>query len=84
MMDARGQPITRPAGWGRVRATAGDFHASGSWWYLRAVSASGSDTVRFDLAAPLPKGLLARLVALTWLRGPRTTRPTNRPLIGAP
>jgi hypothetical protein len=65
MTDAKGQPITRPAGEGRVRATAGDFHASGSWWFLLAVSATGADTVRSDLAAPLLKWLLARLVALS-------------------
>jgi hypothetical protein len=84
MTDAKGQPITRPAGEGRVRATAGDFHASGSWWFLLAVSATGANTVRSDLAAPLLKWLIAGLVALSWLRRARTTRATNRPLTGAP
>jgi hypothetical protein len=82
MMDAKGQPITRPAGWGRVRATARDFHASGSWWYLLAVNAAGADTVRSDFAGLLLKWLLAGLVALSWLRGARTVRVTNRPLRG--
>jgi hypothetical protein len=82
MMDAKGQPITRPAGWGRVRATARDFHASGSWWYLLAVNAAGADTVRSELARLLLKWLLAGLVALSWLRGARTVRVTNRPLRG--
>ena len=63
MTDPKGQPITRPAGEGRVRATAGDFHASGSWWYLFAVSATGADTVRSELAGLLLKWLLAG-----WLR----------------
>jgi len=84
MTDPKGQPITRPAGEGRVRATAGDFHASGSWWYLFAVSATGADTVRSELAGLLLKWLLAGLVALSWLRGARTARVTNRPLTGAP
>ena len=84
MTDANGQPMTRLAGWGRGGATAGDFHASGSWWYLFAVSATGADTVRSDLAGLLLKWLLARLVALSWLRGARTARVTNRPLTGAP
>jgi hypothetical protein len=43
MTDANGQPMTRLAGWGRGGATAGDFHASGSWWYLFAVSATAAD-----------------------------------------
>jgi hypothetical protein len=84
MTDTTRQPITRPAGEGRVRATAGDFHASGRWWYLFAVSATAADTVRSDLAAPLLKWLLSRLVALSWLRRARTMRATNRPLTGAP
>jgi hypothetical protein len=80
MTDPKGQPITRPAGEGRLRATAGDFRALGSRWYLLAVSATAVDTVRSDLAAPLLKWLLAGLVALSRLRWARTTRPTNRPL----
>jgi hypothetical protein len=83
MTDANGQPMTRPAGWGRGGATAGDFHASGSWWYLFAVSAAGADTVRSDLAALLLKWLLAGLVAVSWLHRARTARVTNRPLTGA-
>jgi hypothetical protein len=82
MTDANGQPITRPAGWGRLGATAGNFHASGSWWYLFAVSATGADTVRSDLAGLLLKWLLARLVAVSWLHGAHTARVTNRPLAG--
>ena len=84
MTDANGQPMTRLAGWGRGGATAGDFHASGSWWYLFAVSATGADTGRSELAGLLLKWLLAGLVALAWLRGARTARVTNRPLTGAP
>ena len=82
MTDANGQPMTRLAGWGRGGATAGDFHASGSWWYLFAVSATGADTVRSDLAGLLLKWLLAGLVAVSWLRRARTARVTNRPLTG--
>jgi hypothetical protein len=82
MTDANGQPMTRLAGWGRGGATAGDFHASGSWWYLFAVSATGADTVRSDLAALLLEWLLAGLVAVSWLRRARTARVTNRPLTG--
>jgi hypothetical protein len=82
MTDAKVQPMTRPTGWGRGGATAGNFHASGSWWYLLAVSATGADTVGSDLAAPLLKWLLAGLGAVSWLRGARTTRATNRPLSG--
>jgi hypothetical protein len=82
MTDANGQPMTRLAGWGRGGATAGDFHASGSWWYLFAVSATAADTVRSDLAGLLLKWLLAGLVAVSWLRRARTARVTNRPLTG--
>jgi hypothetical protein len=82
MTDAKGQPITRPAGEGRVRATAGDFHASGSWWFLLAVSATGADTVRSDLFGLLLKWLLAGLVAVSWLHRAHTARVTNRPLSG--
>ena len=82
MTDAEGQPITWPADESRVRATAGDFHASGSRWYLLAVSATGVDTVRSDFAGLLLKWLLAGLVAVSWLRGARTVRVTNRPLRG--
>ena len=82
MTDANGQPMTRLAGWGRGGATAGDLHASGSWWYLLAVSATGADTVRSDLAAPLLKWLLAGLVAVSWLHRAHTARATNRPLSG--
>jgi hypothetical protein len=82
MTDAKGQLITRPAGWGRVGTPAGDFHTKRSWWYLLADSATGADTVRSDLAAPLLNWLLAGLVAVSWLRGARTARVTNRPLTG--
>jgi uncharacterized protein len=60
------------------------FHASGSCWYLLAVSATGADTVRSDLAGLLLKWLLAGLVAVSWLRTARTTRDTNRLLTDAP
>ena len=80
MTDAKGQVITRPAGWGRLGATAGNFHASGSWWLLLAVSPTGADTVRSDLAGLLPKWLLAGLVAVSLFRGARTVRVANRPL----
>jgi hypothetical protein len=63
MTDANGQPMTRPAGWGRGGATAGVFHASGSWWYLFAVSATAADTVRSDLT-----GLLLKWLWPGWLR----------------
>ena len=82
MTDANGQPMTRLAGWGRGGATAGDFHASGSWWYLFAISATGADTVRSDLAGLLLKWLLAGLVAVSWLHRAHTARVTNRPLSG--
>ena len=82
MTDANGQPMTRLAGWGRGGATAGDFHASGNWWYLFAASATGADTVRSDLAGLLLKWLLAGLVAVSWLCGAHTARVTNRPLSG--
>lgn len=60
------------------------FHASGSCWYLLAVSATGADTVRSDLAGLLLKWLLAGLVAVSWLRRARTARVTNHLLTGAP
>ena len=82
MTDANGQPMTRLVGWGRGGATAGNFHASGSWWYLLAVSATGADTVRSNLAARLLKWLLAGLVAVSWLHRAHTARVTNRPLSG--
>ena len=82
MTDAKGQPMTRLAGWGRGGATAGDFHASGNWWYLFAVSATAADTVRSGLAGLLLKWLLAGLVAVSRLRRARTARVTNRPLTG--
>ena len=82
MTDAKGQLITRPAGWGRVGGTAGDSHTKRSWWYLLAVTSTGADTVRSDLAARLLNRLTAGLVALWWLRGARTTRATNGPLSG--
>jgi uncharacterized protein len=44
------------------------FHASGSWWLLLAISATGAETVRSDLAALLLKWLLAGLVIASWLR----------------
>ena len=82
MTDANGQPMTRLAGWGRGGATAGDFHASGSWWYLFAVNATASNTVRSDLAGLLLKRLLAGLVAVSWLHRAHTAGVTNRPLSG--
>ena len=79
MTDANGQPMTRLAGWGRGGATAGDFHASGSWWYLFAVSATAADTVRSDLAGLLLKWLLAGLVACRGCTGHiRRASPTAR------
>jgi hypothetical protein len=84
MTDPKGQPITRPASCGRVRATAGDFHAAGSWCYLLAVSATGAHTERSELAGLMLKWLLAGLVALSWLRGTRTVRVSHRALTGAP
>lgn len=80
MTDPKGQPITRPAGEGRVRATARDFRALGSRWYLLAVSATAVDTVRSDLAGLLLEWLLAGLVAVSWLRKARAARvsPTAR------
>src|SRR5215217_3020254 len=80
--DTKGQPITRPAGESRARATLGDFRASGSRWYLLALSATAVDTVRSELARLLLKWLLARLAAVSWLRRARTARVTNRPLTG--
>jgi uncharacterized protein len=47
------------------------FHASGSWWLLLAISATGAETVRSDLAALLLKWLLAGLVIASWLRSGR-------------
>ena len=64
MMDAKGQPITRPAGWGRVRATARDFHASGSWWYLLAVNAPRGGSAPSTLGSSLPP--LVALVAASF------------------
>ena len=79
MTDSKGQPTIRPAGEGRVRATGGDFHSSGSRWYLLAVSATGVDTVRSDFAGMLLKWLLGGLVAVSWLRGHvRRASPTVR------
>jgi hypothetical protein len=82
MTDANGQPMTRLAGWGRGGATAGDFHASGSWWYPFAVSATAADTVRSELAGLLLRWLLAGLVAVWWLHRAHTARVTNLPLSG--
>ena len=50
------------------------LHASASWWYLVAVSATAAETVRSDLAGLLLKWLLAGLVALSWLRKARAAR----------
>jgi hypothetical protein len=82
MTDANGEPMPRPTGWDRGGATAGDFHASGSWWYLFAVNATPADTVRSDFAGLLLKWLLAGLVAVSWLPRAHAARVTNRPLSG--
>jgi hypothetical protein len=82
MTDAKGQPITRPAGWGRLSATAGNFHASGSWWLLPAVSATGADTVRSDFGRPAAEMAAGRVgCALVAARGTYHAR-HNRPLAG--
>jgi uncharacterized protein len=55
------------------------LHASGSWWYLLAISATAADTVRSDLAGLLLKWLLAGLVAVSWLRKARAARVSPTP-----
>ena len=64
MTDANGQPMTRLAGWGRAGATAGVFHASGSWWYLLAVNAPRGGSAPSTLGSSLPP--LVALVAASF------------------